>query len=119
MPKYQRYYGKYLLFINKGDEALEVFKKLSLNSSEVNYLTYYHLGYSYYLLSDYDNAKYSFNKALALRDDDETTGFFLNQLLINFFPVNDTDKIKRSKYYYDKAMRAKKKSQSLIPIYFL
>ncbi len=118
IPKYQKFYGKYLLFINKGDDALKVFKKLSLNS-EVDYLTYYHLGYSYYLLSDYDNAKYSFNKALALRDDDETTGFFLNQLLINYFPVNDPDKIKRSNYYYDKAQKSKKESELDIYIFSL
>ncbi|HQJ05685.1 MAG TPA: tetratricopeptide repeat protein, partial [Spirochaetota bacterium] len=75
---YKKYYAKYLLFMNRGDEALKLFKEILKNEGEVNYLSYYHLAYCYYLLSDFDNAKLSIKRATGLRGDDETSQYFLN-----------------------------------------
>lgn len=107
--KYKKYYGKYQLFLNKGDESLKTFKDI-LKSGEVDYLNYYHLAYSYYLISDYNQAKTSLMKAIGLRDDDEASSFFLNQILSNKFSVDDEARKGRSAYYFKKAVRAKQEA---------
>ncbi|MBP5707002.1 MAG: hypothetical protein J6W76_06925, partial [Spirochaetales bacterium] len=87
-PKYKKYYGKYLLCLNKGDEALTVFKDIlrsessPIQSSHINYITYYHLAMAYCLISDFENAVSSLDKALSLRDDDEASMYCLNDILI-------------------------------------
>ncbi|OHD19765.1 MAG: hypothetical protein A2086_10440 [Spirochaetes bacterium GWD1_27_9] len=107
--KYQKYYGKYTLFLNQGDLALKIFKEL-LQKSDINYLNYYHLGYAYYLISDFNNAKTALTKSLGLREDDEVTSYFLNQILINKFNVDDETRKLRSESYYKKALKAKQES---------
>ncbi|HOV13638.1 MAG TPA: tetratricopeptide repeat protein, partial [Spirochaetota bacterium] len=117
-PKYKKYYANYQLFLNKGDNALKVFREL-LKDGENNFLNYYHLGFSYYLISDFENAKSSFNKTLGLREDDEISSYFLNQLLINKYDVDDSDRKNRSEYFYNLAIKSKKESAFDLYVFFL
>jgi tetratricopeptide (TPR) repeat protein len=105
---YRRYYGKYLLYLNQGDESLSVFKDIL--KDDVSYINYFHLAYSYYLISDYKQAVTSLRKAVNLRDDDEASGFLLNQVLENKFPVDDQARIERSDYFYKKSLKSKQES---------
>lgn len=108
---YKKYYAKYLLFMNRGDEALKLYKEILKNEGEINYLSYYHLAYCYYLLSDFDNAKLSIKRATGLRDDDETSSYFLNYLLINKYDVDDETRKKVSENLLTKASAFKKASK--------
>jgi len=108
---YKKYYAKYLLFMNRGDEALKLFKEILKNEGEVNYLSYYHLAYCYYLLSDFDNAKLSIKRATGLRGDDETSQYFLNYLLINKYDVDDESRKNVSDNLFSKAVAFKRESK--------
>ena len=123
--KYKKYYGKYLLFLNKSDDALEVFKDIlhtqtSLaENSHLNYINYFNLAMAYYLVSDYDAALISLDKAIALRDDDEIAVFYQNNILINKYNVDNRLRINASAKFYDKAMAAKQQAQFDLYINFL
>jgi len=108
---YKKYYAKYLLFMNRGDEALKLYKEILKNEGEVNYLSYYHLAYCYYLLSDFDNAKLSIKRATGLREDDEASQYFLNYLLINKYEVDDDTRKNVSENLLSKAVVFKKASK--------
>lgn len=104
--KYQKYYGKYLLFENKGDQAVSVFRKI-LQQNSNDYLSFYHLAFANYLISNYDNTVESLKKALHLRSDDEFSSLLMDLILENKYGVDNNERKIRSKYYYNKAMKAK------------
>jgi tetratricopeptide (TPR) repeat protein len=105
---YRRVYGKYLLYQNQGDQSLAVFKDIL--KDDVSFINYYHLAYSYYLISNYDQAAVSLKKAVNLRDDDEASNFLLNQILINKFQVEDQDRMERSNAFFNRSLRSKQES---------
>ena len=105
---YRRYYGKYLLYLNRGDESLAVFRDIL--KDDVSFINYYHLAYSYFLISDYDQSVISLKKSVNLRDDDEISGFLLNQILINKYNVDVQSRKERSDLFFSKAMRSKQES---------
>ena len=54
-------FGKLLIAQNKYDDAIEVFKKI-INEHPNDPYAFNYLGYAYYFLNDYENAKKYFNK---------------------------------------------------------
>lgn len=108
--EYKLFYGKYLLYVNRGDEALANFKEI-LKSGSVDYLNYYHLANAYYLVSGNSRAVVNLDKAMALRDDDEISAYFLDLILVNKYNVDDRLRKKRADYYYRRAMAFKSESQ--------
>ena len=124
-PKYKKYYGKYLLCLNKGDEALSVFKDIlrsessPIQGSHISYISYYHLAMAYCLTSDYDNAVTALDKALSLRDDDETSMYCLNDILITEYSTDNKLRSNMSQKFYEKALAAKKESAFDLYINFL
>ena len=116
--KYKKVYGKYLLFINTPDLALRIFQDI-LKKEKDNYLIYYYIAYSYLMLSDFDNAVKSLKMALILRNDDEVSEYLLNNILIDNYEVDNKDRIERSDYYMDRALKAKKESQYDLYVFFL
>jgi|GEM_PF-1341526 len=116
--KFKKYYGKYLLYLKKGDEALNIFREVVKNDKN-NYLLYYYLAHSYFLISDYDKSLESLNRVLNLRDDDEFASFFFNQILIEKYKTDDYRRKKQAEKYYSYALKSKKNSEYSLYIYFL
>ena len=116
--KYKKYYGKYLLFVNQGNEAVKVFKDI-IRSEKNNYLNHYFLAVAYYMVSDIESAIRSLKIALNLRDDDEVSEYFLNNIFIDNFEVDDKNRIERADYFYNKALNAKKESEFSLFVYYL
>lgn len=106
---YKKYYGKYLLFLNKGDKALEIFREIVKKESN-NHINYYYLANAYYLISNYNKTVESLLKALDIREDDEISSYFLNYVLVNKFNVDDKLRKERSFLFYKTAIKMKKES---------
>jgi tetratricopeptide (TPR) repeat protein len=104
--KYVQVYGKYLLYLNRGDEALSRFYELIKNGKK-DYLLFYHLATAYYLVSNVDATIINLNKCIKMRDDDEIAASFLNGVLRNKLPVDDPLRRERSNFYLSRALRAK------------
>jgi tetratricopeptide (TPR) repeat protein len=111
---YKKYYGKYLLYLNKGDEALSNFREI-LKNEKNNYITFYYLAYCYNMISDYDKAVESLKRVMNLREDDELSLYYLNSILINNYDTDDSKRISHADKIYEKARRAK--NDSLYDIY--
>lgn len=116
--KYKKYYGKYLIFLNQGNEAIKIFQEIIKNEKN-NYLNYFFLALSYYINSDIESAIRTLKIALNLREDDEISQYFLNNIVINNFEVDNNNRIERANYFYQKALKAKKNSEFEIYIYYL
>ena len=116
--KYKKYYGKYLLFTKKGNEAVEVFKEI-IKIEKNNYLNHYFLAVAYYMISDVEGAIRSLKIALNFRDDDEVSEYFLNNIFIDNFEVDDKYRIERANQFYTKALNAKKESEFALYVYYL
>lgn len=115
---YFDYYGKYLLYLDKADEALVNYKMLIKDNKE-NYVYFYHLASSYYMMSDNDNAYNSLLKALSLRDDDEIIEEMLSELLVKMYPTEDQRRLSFSQRMYQKAMNFKNESAFDLYLYYL
>jgi len=113
--KYKKLYAKYLLFLNRGDEALSLYKEILSKEGEINYLNYYHLAIAYYILNDYEKAINSLKKALGLRDDDEISLYFLSTILVNKFSTDNKEREKIANLFFEKASLAK--NESLFDLY--
>ena len=116
--KYKKYYGKYLLFLNRGDDALQTFQQI-IKKEKNNYLIYYYLASAYYIISDFESAVESLKKAIHLREDDEVSSYFLNSILIDIYNVDNEYRKTRANYFYSKAFKAKKESQYDLYVYYL
>ncbi len=116
--KYKKYYGKYLLFINNGQAAVDVFREI-IKKEKNNYLNYYFLATAYYMISDNESSIRSLKIALNFREDDEVSEFFLNNIFIDNYEVDNKYRIDRAYYFYLKALKAKKESQFDLYVYYL
>ncbi len=117
--KYKKLYAKYLLFLNRGDEAIALYKEILSKEGEINYLNYYHLAVAYYLINDYEKAINSLKKALALRSDDEVSLYFLSNILINKFNTDHKERERIANLFYETSILAKKESLFDLYINFL
>lgn len=117
--KYKKLYAKYLLFLNRGDEALSLYREILSKEGEINYLNYYHLAIAYYLINDYEKAINSLKKSLGLRDDDEISLYFLSNIVVNKINTDHNERKRLGNLFFDKAIEAKKESLFDLYINFL
>lgn len=116
--KYKKYHGKYLLFLNQPDKALKIFKEV-LKEEKDNYLSFYYLAQTYYLLSNYKKAIDSLLKVLKLREDDEIASYFLNKILIKHMEIENPIRQSRADHYYKLALKAKNETKYSLFLYLL
>ncbi|MEE1289747.1 MAG: hypothetical protein UHW86_01805 [Spirochaetota bacterium] len=96
--------GKYYLYLNQPDKAVEAFSKLSTEKS----LNFYYLSHAYSMTGEDKKAVSSLMKCLGMTEEDEFASIFLDNTLQEFFPVSNNWRKQRSGYYYQTAMENKK-----------
>lgn len=101
---YQTMLGKYYLYLNQPDKALETFAGLSTESS----LNFYYLSHAYSMIGNDKKAASSLMKCLGITGEDEFAAILLDNVLQDSFPVSDNWRKQRSDYYYQTAMENKK-----------
>ena len=104
---YYEYQAKYHLYLKQPDEALKIYQE-QIRQKRFSGILYFNVAQAYYQMSNFSKAVEYLTKSISLSPDDETACFFLDRVLIEKFAVNEPLRIKRSSYYYNQALEAKR-----------
>lgn len=83
-------YSCILIDSKKYDDAIRILQNCKINGSS-NYLVYNNLGYSYYLVGQYDKALENYNISISLYEANDLA--YCNRGILKFYIFNDNDGI--------------------------
>lgn len=104
--EYLKYLGKYYLYLQRPDEALNVLREVVAEEDEGE--IYYYLAHAYFMTGEYEQAINGLMKALGKNNEDEIAALFLDEILVKQYPVTEKRRKMRSLYYERQAHESKK-----------
>lgn len=104
--KYNRYMGKYYLYNEEIEKALNLFKKIVLFDN-ANYLDYYNLAVAYSYASKNEYSNNSFKRTIHLNENDEFSQYYYNKFLIDNYGVDNEIRKKQGVTFFNKAVKSK------------